>query len=419
MSIFLIIVLSLFAANFVWWVWSDAMLRRLGTTARAWRWAVALWTLTMAGLFAVEMLDRNEHLPLLPLIAVYVWHLVVLPAVLFCLVAAGGFSTLAAAVRLIRPRTPLAEPATLPDALTPTPAGAIAASATLAGGSSRRQFLGAAFVAAGPPLLHICGVTTAALNLSSFRVRRIAITYANLPRGLDGVTIAHLSDTHFGPFTTRADVRHIVDATNRFAPDVVVFTGDLINSSLDELSAGLDMLRGLRPRAGIVTIEGNHDLFQDRRAFEDGVRNAGFPLLLNESHLLRVGPAGYPMNLLGLQWGKSSIRRDPNLQEWSRVTLAQKNPDAFNILLAHHPHAFDHAAAADVPLTLAGHTHGGQLMAMAGLGAGPLMYKYWSGLYRHSTNPNAACVVSNGIGNWFPLRVNAPAELVLVTLQKA
>ncbi len=179
------------------------------------------------------------------------------------------------------------------------------------------------------------------------------------------------------------------------------------------------MLRGLKARSGIVAIEGNHDLFENRRAFELGIRNEGFPLLLNEGYELRVGRMGYPVRFLGLQWGKPGLRRGANLEECAQLTLAHKNPDAFNVMLTHHPHGFDYAAQADVPLTLAGHTHGGQLMASEGLGAGPLMYKYWSGLYRHTEKPDAACVVSNGIGNWFPLRVNAPAELVMVTLRRA
>ena len=74
-----------------------------------------------------------------------------------------------------------------------------------------------------------------------------------------------------------------------------------------------------------------------------------------------------------------------------------------------------------MPLTLAGHTHGGQLMLPGGIGPGPLMYRYWSGLYRQPTPTGgaAACVVSNGVGNWFPLRMNAPAEIVHLTLRRA
>ena len=81
--------------------------------------------------------------------------------------------------------------------------------------------------------------------------------------------------------------------------------------------------------------------------------------------------------------------------------------------MAHHPHAFDPAAAAGLPLVLSGHTHGGQLNLSDRVGFGPLFYRYWSGRY---AKPGSRLVVSNGVGNWFPLRVRAPAEIIHLTL---
>ena len=76
----------------------------------------------------------------------------------------------------------------------------------------------------------------------------------------------------------------------------------------------------------------------------------------------------------------------------------QINPDAFPILLAHHPHAFDPAAEAGIPLTLSGHTHGGQIMLTDRIGGGPMI----SVLVRTLSQPNSSLVVSNGVGVWFP-----------------
>ena len=70
---------------------------------------------------------------------------------------------------------------------------------------------------------------------------------------------------------------------------------------------------------------------------------------------------------------------------------------------------------AGIPLTLSGHTHGGQLMLNERLGAGPVMFRYWSGLYRKGAS---RLVVSNGVGNWFPLRTQAPAEIIHLTLRR-
>ena len=76
----------------------------------------------------------------------------------------------------------------------------------------------------------------------------------------------------------------------------------------------------------------------------------------------------------------------------------------------------DPAATAGLPLTLAGHTHGGQLMLTDHIGAGPLRFRYWTGLYRKAAGQLFVC---NGVGNWFPLRVNAPCEIVKLTLKQA
>jgi predicted MPP superfamily phosphohydrolase len=94
---------------------------------------------------------------------------------------------------------------------------------------------------------------------------------------------------------------------------------------------------------------------------------------------------------------------------------ALREAGAFPIFLAHHPHLFDGAAAAGLPLVLAGHTHGGQLMLSDNVGVGPLRFRYWSGTYRRG---DARLFVNNGVGNWFPLRVNAPAEIVKLTLRR-
>ncbi len=96
--------------------------------------------------------------------------------------------------------------------------------------------------------------------------------------------------------------------------------------------------------------------------------------------------------------------------------MKHRQPDAFPILLAHHPHAFDAAVKADLPLTLAGHTHDGQMMLNRQYGTGPVLFRYWSGLY---TRGRSQMIVSNGVGNMFPVRINAPAEIVHITLRCA
>src|SRR5262249_11454453 len=130
---------------------------------------------------------------------------------------------------------------------------------------------------------------------------------------------------------------------------------------------------------------------------------------------------GVPIQFLGIRWGQmvdGAHRKSNNtvIHDAVQRVLAQRDASAFPILLGHHPHAFDAAKEAGIPLTLSGHTHGGPLMLNERLGAGALFIRYWSGLYQSG---NSSLVVSNGAGNWFPLRINAPAEIVKITLKAA
>jgi hypothetical protein len=281
--------------------------------------------------------------------------------------------------------------------------------------------LGAA-VAAIPPVLAIASVPVALAQLDSFRIRRLTLSFANLPSRLDGLTIAHVSDTHVGRLTHGAVLRKITGAVNELDADLVCFTGDLINDSLSDLPAAVEMAAAMKSRHATVLCEGNHDLFESRSGFEAGVRKAGLPILLNESKVIDIH--GQPVQLMGMMWGRpdtpTAHRSRGPAEVWINRSMqslvSQRLSGAFPILLAHHPHAFDAAVDAGIGLTLAGHTHGGQLHLSPSIGFGPMMYRYWSGPY---TRNGHHLVVSNGVGNWFPLRINAPAEIIHLTLKRA
>jgi predicted MPP superfamily phosphohydrolase len=285
-------------------------------------------------------------------------------------------------------------------------------------GMTRRDFVTAAACAA--PAVLTLGVTGAsAIQWNEFRVRRLNIAIPNLPAPLDGLTIAQVSDLHVGVFTRGAILDRIVEASNQLQPDLVLLPGDLINYSLRDLPVGLDVVKRLHSRFGVFMCEGNHDLFEDPTAFRQGAAAAGVRLLVNDAATIPV--RGVPIQVLGLRWGwgsddarATSNRSDAAIAASMKELMTRKSPDAFPILLAHHPHAFDYAG--DIPLVLAGHTHGGQLMLTNEIGFGPAMFRYWSGLYQKA---GRALVVSNGVGNWFPLRVQAPAEIVHLTLRSA
>jgi predicted MPP superfamily phosphohydrolase len=265
-----------------------------------------------------------------------------------------------------------------------------------------------------PPVFTFSLTGIAMAQLNNIRVRRFVLPIAALPKELDGITIAQVSDMHVGRFTNGEVLQKMVRMVNEMRADLVLLTGDLINDALADLDTGLELTRGLEARFGLAIIEGNHDLIENPAEFEKRVRASGIPFLLDESTIIDVH--GFPVQLLGLSWTRVyGEGRDAAIASSVHKLLKQREPDAFPILMAHHPHAFDAAADAGLPLTLSGHTHGGQLMLNEQLGFGPALFRYWSGLYERD---QSKLFVSNGVGNWFPLRVNAPAEIVHLTLRR-
>lgn len=159
----------------------------------------------------------------------------------------------------------------------------------------------------------------------------------------------------------------------------------------------------------------------------------GLPLLLDDARTFRVPGRATPVQFLGITWGELKFGREMGLlgrsannkyREYKKEAAAEsvarvwgkREAGAFPILLAHHPHAFDPAAALGAPVVLAGHTHGGQINLTENFGVGSLRFRYWKGTY---AKPGSTMFVNSGVGNWFPLRINAPAEIVKVTLKSA
>jgi len=278
---------------------------------------------------------------------------------------------------------------------------------------SRREFLGFA-AALTPPLLTFSLAGFALSQLNRFRVRRFVLPVPNLPVDLDGLTIAQVSDMHVGRFTSGQVLEEVVRTVNELRADLVLLTGDLINDALADLDHGLELAGRMQGRFGKFLIEGNHDLIENGTEFERRVRASSIPFLLDESAIVTV--RGTPLQLLGLSWTRAHENRDQAIAQSVNKLLEQRQENVFPILLAHHPHAFEAAAEARMPLTLSGHTHGGQLMLNERLGFGPALFRYWSGLY---TRGESKLIVSNGVGNWFPIRANAPAELIHITLHRS
>jgi predicted MPP superfamily phosphohydrolase len=274
----------------------------------------------------------------------------------------------------------------------------------------------AGLIVASLPFVAALAATVAAVSqLSTFRINRIKLTIPNLPAELKGLTIAHLSDLHIGKLTRGQVLEDMVTATNLLQPDLILATGDLINMALEDLPKGFEILRAMKSRYGLFLVEGNHDLIENGSVFEASAAASGLKFLFNEMAAISI--KAQIVQIIGLRWGDGMMlpknSSDSVSTDAFQTLMEKRDPNDFTILLAHHPEVFDRAAEAGIPLTLAGHTHGGQLMLTQKIGFGPWLYKYWSGLYQKGSSQ---LVVSNGAGNWFPLRIHAPAEIIHLTL---
>ena len=384
------IVVAMLGADAWWWRGADRRLRRL-RRPRLWRVGLSVFMGLMiaqvvwVGLRGRVLRQTPPAAMTVPLVVVYVWHLLVLPVTLIGVgvaAAVRGGMTLAKRARVADPVGGGGDDDPPPKADDPPGAEV-----------SRRQFLGTMAVTV-PPLLAVAGAGRGLWQIGEFRIRPLHVRVPGLPLGLEGMTIAHVSDVHVGRWTRGGMLKRIAEATNGLRADLVVLTGDLIDMSMGDLPAALDMVRRLDPRHGLVMVEGNHDLIDSRLGFERTVKNSGIPLLLNEEQVFQV--RGEAVQLIGLRWAGADAR----LAEMVAEARVLRRSEAFPILLAHHPHAFDPAAEAGFPLTLSGHTHGGQLMLARDVGVGSIRFRYCSGLYRRRGN---SLVVSNGVGELVPI----------------
>jgi len=281
---------------------------------------------------------------------------------------------------------------------------------------SRRQFLARATYA----------YAAAGLGLSGYGiwdaerlpvVTHRTLVFPDLPPGLDGLRIAHLSDVHAGIHMEREKMEAIVAQTNALRPDLIVQTGDMIDISPSFIPLYVRAFRDLSAPLGVVTVLGNHDRYTGEQAVIRGVREAGQTLVQNGAHIVHHN--GTPLALLGIDDPRNWRADDP--QDADVEMALRRTPPvgaAFRILLAHRPGAFDAAAPRGIPLTLAGHIHGGQIyLPLIGWSAGRLITKYVMGHFRQGASQ---LYVSRGIGVvGVPIRIFVPPEIAVLELRRS
>ena len=245
-----------------------------------------------------------------------------------------------------------------------------------------------------------------------FQVREVEIPVPNLPDGLDGLRLLHLSDIHLSAFLSEKNLARVIDSANQLRPHLALVTGDLITAGGDPLDACLRQLARLRADAGVLGCMGNHeDYAMVENLTEREAARLGIPFLRGRARALRFG--GAVLNVAGVDYQRSGRNY---LAGAERLVL----PGAYNVLLSHNPDVFPVAVEKGYDLTLAGHTHGGQVtveILHQPINAARFFTPFVYGLYRRGA---AAEYVTRGIGTiGIPARIGAPPEIALLRLRKA
>jgi predicted MPP superfamily phosphohydrolase len=250
-------------------------------------------------------------------------------------------------------------------------------------------------------------------GLRGVTVKPVTIKLDKLPKSLDGLRIAQLTDLHIGPLIGGDWLRRVVAQVNALKPDLIVITGDLVDGSVDELRQHVAPLSGLVAPYGVYFITGNHEYYSGVEEWCAHIASLGVRVLRNERVSITAGTQGQSFDLAGVDdWHSSSF---PGQGADLAKALAGRDTGKALILLAHQPAAVDEAAANGVDLQLSGHTHGGQIWPFTYLVY--LQQPYAKGLHRHR-NTATQIYISSGTGFWGPpMRFGTIAEITHITLR--
>jgi predicted MPP superfamily phosphohydrolase len=265
----------------------------------------------------------------------------------------------------------------------------------------------------------MAGLILSLTSTASFVVRQEAISIPGLPADLNGFRIANLGDVHLGRFIDAKELSRAVEAVNQQQVDLLVITGDLVDD-VTQFESAMRVLQGSNTPYTVIAILGNHEEMGDLPkilSVYDG-HKARIKLLVNENIAIIRG--GATLHIVGVDFPMNP-KHGPMLTRAERKAAMSARADAAFaglvkgeaiLALAHDPAFFPFAAEHGAQLTLASHTHGGQLR----LFGHPLtpIYPYLQGLFRRG---DSFLDVSAGVGHWLPIRFGVPREIVIVTLR--
>ncbi|WP_106916352.1 metallophosphoesterase [Chryseobacterium aurantiacum] len=259
------------------------------------------------------------------------------------------------------------------------------------------------------------------------KVRKVKVKFPNLPKVFKGYKIIQISDVHSGSFADPSKLQHAVDLINEQKPDLVLFTGDMVNNVADEFKPFIPLFSQIKAKDGKFAVLGNHD-YGDYVNWEspevkkknldtliDYEKQAGFDMLRNENRAIERN--GEKLYILGVEnWGLKPF------PQFGKIDKALKNvpESATKILMSHDPTHFDYVVKkhpGNIHLTLSGHTHGMQFgLDLKNIKWSPVQYRYpkWADLYE---SEGKLLYVNRGFGVLgYPGRVGVLPEITLFEL---
>jgi len=264
-----------------------------------------------------------------------------------------------------------------------------------------------------------------------FKIKIEKIYLEDLPTEFNNLTIVQISDLHLGSWAVKNPLRKVVDLINEQTPDLVFFTGDLVNFTTDEAFRVENILRNIKSKYGVFCILGNHDYgnysqWKSKEAKEENMRqmfqfykDINWNLLLDTNYILNKNKE--KIAIIGVEnWGAHA-----RFPKYGNIEKALKGTEniPIKLLLSHDPSHWDLIISQnhhDIDITFSGHTHGFQFgIDFAGILWSPAekLYKHWTGLY--SNNSDQFLYVNPGIGTiGYPGRIGILPEISLIILER-
>jgi len=265
-----------------------------------------------------------------------------------------------------------------------------------------------------------------------FKILRENIKFPHLPNEFEGFKIVQISDLHLGSWTSQKPLQRAVDMINELKPDLVLFTGDLVNYATNETIGFEDVLSQLKAKYGVFAILGNHDYgnyvsWKSKEAKQENMNqlysffdNVGWKLLNNENEIIEKETG--KLALIGVEnWGAN-----PRFPKYGDIDKALQGTDDadIKILMTHDPSHWEKVIIPgnyDIDLSLSGHTHGFQFgIETKEIKWSPAqyIYKHWAGLYEDSKKSGKYIYVNRGLGSiGYPGRIGMLPEITLIELQ--